>query len=92
MFTNKNAQLDEKEIGRSKKFMVLANDDIEIAQQMEKNYKLNKQLHKKSEEEIKIEKARKHWKFIKNQIKVIRLISNLGSDIVLAMINAKKIN
>lgn len=68
-----------------KKFSNKTGDDQDMIAILEKQYQLNKVLKQKADDQETIQKAQQNWKIIKKKIKVIRMMSSMGAQNVLAM-------
>ena len=77
--------LDPRELKRIKELQKKSNGDLETFQQMDKEYMLKKLLSQRSEEQLKISKAKTMWNLIRKKIKVIRMMAKIGGDKVQQM-------
>lgn len=80
MFHKKTEFLDTHEVKRQERLNIKAMGDKETYEQMDKEYSLKKLLSQRSEEQLKINKAKVMWNLVKQKIKVIRMMAKIGGD------------
>ena len=93
LFRKKNEQeimSMNQEIARKNKILHRVNGDKGQAEILEKEYNLQSFLKTtKTEEELKIDKARHHWSILKRKKKIIEMLGGPCSDTVLKIIQEK---
>lgn len=94
LFRKKNEQeimSMNQEIVRKNKILHRVNGDKGQAEILEKEYNLQSFLKTtKTEEELKIDKARHHWNILKKKKKIIVMIGNTNDDMVKTILNEKQ--
>ena len=69
----------------------ISKGDLEMQAHLEKQYQLKKLINSKCEEQVKIDRARKHWAILRKKKKIILQLGNLGSDELNALIGRNRI-